>query len=354
MTTINNKIKDLLIQSNDNLLTAMQIMDSKRKKLLIVFKEDKYLNVISIGDIQRAILKGIPLTNNVETILREIITLSYINEDREKIKEKMFSLRTEFMPILDLDGNLHDVIFWEDIFGKNDKIIKEKLNIPVVVMAGGKGTRLKPITNVIPKPLIPIGHKTIIEEILDRFVDVGCNEFHISINYKASTIKHYFQELNNVQYIIDYFQEEKPLGTAGSLFLIKDKIKSTFFVSNCDIIIEEDYAEILKYHRENKNELTIVSALKHYPIPYGTIETEMNGILVKLTEKPELTFQINSGFYILEPHILDEIPENTFFHITTLIENIKKRKGRVGVFPVSEGSWKDMGTWSDYLKVILP
>ncbi len=222
-------------------------------------------------------------------------------------------------------------------------------------MAGGKGTRLKPLTNVIPpKPLIPIGNKTIIEEIMDRFVDVGCNDFHISVNYKAETIKHYFKQLNHKDYIIDYFQEKTPpLGTAGSLFLVKNKIRTTFFVSNCDIIIDEDYSEILKYHRDNKNELTVVSALKHYPpIAYGTIETTEGGVLTKLVEKPELTFQINSGMYILEPpHLLNEIPENKFFHITQLIENIQKRNGKVGVFPISEGSWTDIGDWNEYVKI---
>lgn len=139
---------------------------------------------------------------------------------------------------------------------------------------------------------------------------------------------------------------------AGSLFLIKDKIDTTFFVSNCDIIINEDYSGILKYHRENKNELTIVSALKHYPIPYGTVKTKEKGILFELKEKPELTFQINSGMYILEPHLLNEIPENKFFHITQLIKNIQKRKGRVGVFPISQRSWKDLGQMDDYIKLL--
>ncbi len=145
---------------------------------------------------------------------------------------------------------------------------------------------------------------------------------------------------------------EEPLGTAGSLYLLKGKINNTFFISNCDIIIEEDYGEIYNYHKKNQNELTIVAALKHYAIPYGTLETGDNGILQKLHEKPELVFKINSGMYILEPHLLKEIPENKIFHITKLIENIKKRGGKVGVFPVSENSWKDIGEWSAYLKQI--
>jgi NDP-sugar pyrophosphorylase family protein len=142
------------------------------------------------------------------------------------------------------------------------------------------------------------------------------------------------------------------MGTAGSLSLLKDRIHETFFVSNCDILIEQDYSEILRYHKENKNEITLVAALKHYPIPYGTVEAGENGQLIALKEKPELTFKINSGMYILDPHLLNEIPDNQFFHIIQLIEKVKKRKGKVGVFPVSEKSWRDIGEWSEYLKLI--
>ena len=172
------------------------------------------------------------------------------------------------------------------------------------------------------------------------------------VNYKADILKYHLDSQNILSNKISYFNENKPLGTAGSLYLLKDEIKTTFFVSNCDIIIDEDYNEILKYHRKNNNELTIVSALKHLSIPYGTIKTKKNGILTSIEEKPELTFQINTGFYILEPHLLQEIPENTFFHITKLIENINNRKGKVGVFPISEKSWIDIGEWSEYLKII--
>ena len=140
------------------------------------------------------------------------------------------------------------------------------------------------------------------------------------------------------------------MGTAGSLTLLKEIIHETFFVSNCDIIIEQDYSEILDYHREQKNLITIVAALKHYHIPYGTVETSENGRLVSLVEKPEITYKINSGMYILEPEVLNEIPENTFFHITHLIEKLLAKNEKVGVFPVSEKSWKDIGEWKEYLE----
>lgn len=216
-------------------------------------------------------------------------------------------------------------------------------------MAGGQGTRMKPLTNIIPKPLIPIGEKTIIENIMDSFLEYGCSEFHLSVNYKSEVIRHYFEALANEAYHISYFEEDKPLGTAGSLQLLKDKIHSTFFVSNCDILINQDYGELLDFHRENKNEITVVAAMKHYPIPYGTIETKEDGLLAALIEKPEYTFKINAGFYILEPHLLDEIPRSKFYHITHLIEKLNSENRRVGVFPISQKSWQDIGEWSEYL-----
>lgn len=347
-----NKINQIKLPLNSSLLDALRKMDKTYKRLLLIFNGDEFINVLSIGDIQRAIIQNKSLDTPITDILRKETRLAKSGDTMDSIKAQMLQFKAECMPVVDDENNLIDVFFWEEFFTENQRSSIEDLKLPVVIMAGGQGSRLKPLTNVFPKPLLPIGEKTIIEEIMDRFLKVGCNQFFISVNYKAETIKHYFSELNSKDYLIDYFQEERPLGTAGSLFLIKDKIQSTFFVSNCDIIIEEDYSEILKYHKGNNNELTIVSALKHYPIPYGTIKTIEGGILQELIEKPDLTFQINSGFYILEPHLLNEIPENEFFHITTLIENILKRVGRVGVFPVSEGSWKDIGTWEEYMNLI--
>ena len=169
------------------------------------------------------------------------------------------------------------------------------------------------------------------------------------MNYKAEFIEFYLRN-QHLPYQLNFFKEGKPMGTAGSISLLKEKIDQTFFVNNCDILIEQDYSEILDFHRQSKNEITIVAALKNYSIPYGVIETGNNGTLLNLQEKPEFTFKINSGMYILEPHLLDEIPVNEVYYITQLINNIKCRQGQIGVFPVSEGSWKDIGSWEELKK----
>ncbi|HJA14468.1 MAG TPA: nucleotidyltransferase family protein [Candidatus Butyricimonas faecavium] len=342
-------IENLKIESDKSLTDALKQMDVVGKKLLMVFSRGQFIGLLSIGDLQRAIINNIDLITHVGEILREDIVVADEGESIESIKSKMLQIRAEFMPVVNDRREIVKVIFWEDLFGSPILPPKKQFHVPVVIMAGGLGSRLKPLTNVIPKPLIPINEKTIIEHIFDRFREHGCDSFYISVNYKAELIEYYLDE-QNLPYNIVYFKENVPMGTAGSLSLLKGKIKDTFFVSNCDILIEEDYSEILEYHKRNNNEITIVAALKSYNIPYGTIKSGEKGELKELIEKPCFTFKINSGMYILEPHLIDEIPNDKFFHITQLIEKVKNRRGRVGVFPVSEKSWKDIGEWSVYLK----
>ncbi len=345
-------IEQICIQKSSSIRHALKQMDEINRKLLIVLNEDdSFFSLLSIGDIQRAIIRNLPLNTHVSEIVRQDITVAHPEDNLEKIKERMKIRRNEFMPVIDSKNQVIEVIFWEDLFEEKRSALPEdkKLNLPVVIMAGGRGARLAPLTNVWPKPLIPINKKTIIEDIMDQFVGVGCNEFYLSVNYKAEVIQQYFDNLNNPFYTITYIREEKPLGTAGSLYLLKDKIHSTFFVSNCDILIEEDLTSIYEYHKTNQNEITIVAAIKSFLIPYGAIETGERGQLKSIQEKPELSFKINTGMYILEPDLIQEIPENEFFHITTLIEKLHQENRKIGVFPVSEGSWKDIGNWEEYL-----
>ncbi|MCF8337112.1 MAG: nucleotidyltransferase family protein [Bacteroidales bacterium] len=348
------KFSDYYINNEASILEAIKQMDNIGKKLLIVMENERFHSMLSIGDLQRAIIRENSFNIQIKSILRPANKqrVAKTTDSFEDIKKTMLNYRTEYMPEIDEKNSVVNIHFWEDVFSQDEVRINRKVNLPVVVMAGGKGTRLKPITNVLPKPLIPVGDKTMLEHIMDRFASIGSNNFLISVNYKADMIQQYMDSLPNKNYKIEYFRENKPLGTAGSLSLLRKKLDEPFFVSNCDIIIEEDYSEIFNYHVENENELTIVAAIKNYPIPYGTLETSENGILRSLLEKPELTFKINSGMYILQPHLLNAIPEDKFYNITDLINKVIKRKGRVGVFPVSEGSWKDIGTWNEYLKII--
>ncbi len=345
------KIKTRIIASDRSLLTAMKQMDIGGFKTLFVFFENQFEGLLTIGDIQRAIIKNVALSAPIGSILDKNKVYGFVSEPEDVIRNKMRRLRAEVMPILDENRKLVDVWFWSDLFGKSDTPGRELIDLPVVIMAGGKGTRLKPLTNVIPKPLVPIGDKTILEEIMDRFESIGCHSFYMSVNYKAEMMHFYLNQLEH-KYSIEFFEEDKPLGTIGSVSLLKGKLKSPFFVSNCDIIIDQDYRDVYDYHIENHNDLTLVTAVKSLRIPYGVIETGEDGLMVGLKEKPELTYMINTGLYLLNPDCIDEIPDGEVFHITQLIERIKEKKGRVGCFPVSERSWRDMGEWPEYLKMI--
>lgn len=333
------------------LLDALKQMDKEEKKLLIVCEENYFLGVISIGDIQRALLKKKNLNIEVSSIMRNEIIVAKTSDDRNAIKQLMKEERIECMPVIDDNGRLIDTIEWKDIF-TNDYVRTLNNNIPVVIMAGGKGTRLLPLTNVLPKPLIPISEKTIIEEIMCRFTKVGCTSFFISVNYMAEMIKEFFDRKKIPDISLEYIEETKPLGTAGSLYLLRDKLKDTFFVSNCDIIADVDLYEMLEYHKNNGNVITVLSVLKDYSIPYGTLETKEDGILIELKEKPRMVYQINSGVYILEPEVFEFMNDGEFIHITGLMERLIAAGKKIGVFPISDGSWFDMGNWEEYNKVI--
>lgn len=344
-------VKRRTISPSASLLDAMKKMDEVKVKNLFVFQEENFCGLVTIGDIQRAIIKSTPLTEKVGKILNTKKIYASVDDSIEEIKEKMHKIWADCMPVLDKEGKLRDIVFWKDVSGDDVQSERQPIHLPVVIMAGGKGTRLKPITNVIPKPLVPIGDKTILETILDQFEAIGCTKFYMSVNYKADIMKYYLSQLDH-QYDIEFFQEDKPLGTIGSVSLLKGKITTPFFVSNCDSINEQDYRDVYDYHVENHNDLTIVTMVKTFKIPYGVIETGEDGLMTALSEKPELTYQVNTGVYILNPNCIDEIPEGEFFHITHLMEKIKARGGRVGCFPVSEHAWKDMGEWPEYLKMI--
>lgn len=348
---IKNKIGGLYIQHTTHVIDALIKMGSLKTKSLFIFEGDNFSGLLTIGNIQRAIIKNYSLSSPVSDILEKDKIYAHPFDSIDKIKDAMYHIRMECMPVVDEFGNLVDVHFWNELFGSQEIPDRDKIDIPVVIMAGGKGTRLKPITNVIPKPMVPIGKKTILEEILDQFEGIGCHRFYMSVNFKVDILRFYLDSLDH-KYDIEFFQEEKPLGTIGSVSLLKGRVNTPFFVSNCDILIDQDFRDVYDYHVKNRNDLTIITALQNYKIPYGVIESGEDGLMTKLKEKPDVTYMINTGVYILNPDLTEEIPEGEFFHITHLMEKVKSRGGRIGCFPVGEDAWRDMGEWPEYLKMI--
>lgn len=346
------QVNSILLAKDSSMLQALQKMDETYSKLLIIVDGEKFINVLSIGDIQRALLSKKSLNINVMDVVRPNPTIALTTDSKRKIKAEMLAKRIESMPLIDGDRNLVDVLFWHDLFPEKTIINKALEAIPLVIMAGGQGTRLRPITHVLPKPLIPLGNESMIESIIRSFTDFGINKVYTSVNYKHEMIEFHFAHIQNKNYLIEFFLEDMPLGTAGSLLLMKDKLASSFFVSNCDVLLDQDFSEVLQYHQRAKNDITIISALSHHHVPYGVLEVGDNGKLESIQEKPTLTFQVSTGVYILEPKVLEHIPTNTAFDFPQLLDKVKK-EGRVGVFPISEDSWLDIGQWDDYQQALL-
>jgi dTDP-glucose pyrophosphorylase len=348
--------KKLLIENNISIIEALKLLDETADKVLfVVADKNTLLGALTDGDIRRYILSGRSLEDTITEVYNKdpktIFEKEYSQEAARKI---LLKYKISLVPIINEENELMDIVSWDKLFAeKSNKIIRKakKIKIPVVIMAGGKGTRLDPFTKILPKPLIPIGDKPIIEVIMDKFHKCGMEDFYITLNHRSKMVKAYFEEFKT-KYKVTYIDEDKPLGTAGGMKYLPSKIIGPIFVSNSDIIIEEDYRKILKFHKDNKNEITIVASVKNYNIPYGVCEIENGGMLRKISEKPNFNFLVNTGMYIVNASALSVIPEGEFYHITQLIEDVKDKGKKIGVFPISEQSWIDIGEWEKYKEVL--
>ena len=331
------KIEELLIDEDSSMLRAMEVLDLTSKKVLFVQKNNQLAAAITDGDIRRWILKK----GNLDAKVKDIANYSplYIyEEDRQRSRAFMLEKQIEAVPVVNKDRNIIDIMIL------NEEDIKEygKLNLPVVIMAGGMGTRLYPYTKILPKPLIPIGEIPIVEHIINRFNRYGIDQFYLVVNHKKNMIKAYFNEIEK-RYKVDYADEEIPLGTGGGLSLLKGKIDSTFILSNCDILIEEDYEKIYAHHKNENNFITMVCSVKNIKIPYGVIEINESGEIASMKEKPEISFITNTGMYIVEPKVIEELDDNKFIGFPDIIEEYQKKGKKIGFFPISENRWMDMG-----------
>lgn len=335
-----------LIYPYCTVVEAMQKIDANAKGILFVVEEEyKLIGVVTDGDIRRWLIK----TGNLQEEVSKIMNLSprvLYRKDAKTAQEYMAKYHITALPIITAKGRVTDIIFKQQEITETVEVAPALEQVSVVVMAGGKGTRLYPYTKILPKPLIPIGDIPIMERIIDKFRDVGVKDFYATVNYRKSMIKSYFND-QITDYNICYVEEEKPLGTAGSLKLLPKKFDRPFIVTNCDILIHADYNDIYKYHVESGNELTIVSALKNIVVPYGVIHSSENGTIESMEEKPKLSYFVNTGMYILNPELVDDIPQDEFFHMTHLADKLMKEGRRVGMYPISEDSFLDMGEFEE-------
>jgi len=346
-------MKDIIVKPKNSIRQAMKkLTNSGEKCLVIVDKKNILLGTLSDGDLRKAILKGNSMTATINDIYQQKPTVLVKGKYRIEDAKQLFTQnKFDIIPVVDENGKLSDVLFWGTVFENNENKKIKNLNVPVVIMAGGKGSRLEPFTKILPKPLVPIEEKPIIEHIIERFTILGCSDFHLMVNYKGGIIKAYFEELQP-DYSLQFIEETEPLGTVGSLHFLDGKFNQPFFLTNCDIIIKADYVSLYEFHQKGNYDITLVASDKEFIIPYGTCELNRKGDLSQIIEKPQYDFLINTGLYVLNPDVLKLIPKNRLFHTTHLIESVKDQGKKVGVFPIGDEAWIDVGQWAEYKNYI--
>ena len=218
-------------------------------------------------------------------------------------------------------------------------------------MAGGKGTRLKPISNIIPKPLVPINNKTLIENIINNYIKFGLTNFYVSINYKSFLLKAFFKEIN-LKHKLKFIEEKKPLGTAGSLGLVtkRNNIKN-YFVCNCDTMIKSNLKLIIKDHINSNKLMTLIACKKKYQIPYGLLKIDKNKNLIDINEKPKINTLINTGMYIINKKLLNYFKKNKYYSMDKVIKDLS-RENQINIYRISEKSWIDIGQWPEYMNFL--
>lgn len=326
------------------LAEAMREIDSNTNGILfLVDEQGRLTGCITDGDIRRFLLAGGILEEQaINAANKKPKTAQDLDEAQALYHKKNFVV----IPVLDNDGKIID------LYNGNGMIQKAKgaLNIPVVINAGGRGTRLDPFTKVLPKPLIPVGDYPIIELIMKEYQSYSCDDFHIIVNYKRDLIKAYFKDNDN-RYNITWYDEEKPLGTGGGLSLLKYRFTDTFFFANCDALLTANYERMLQFHKENGNAITMICAYKTMTIPYGIVEMGKNGMIERMKEKPIMSFLTNTGIYIVEPEVALDVQEDCPMGFPDIVEMEKEKGRKVAVFPVSENDWMDMGQISELEKM---
>lgn len=335
--------KQIVVSPETTVLKTMEVIDQSTLQFSVVVDyHNKLLGTVTDGDIRRGILNGLSVHEPIHKVMNSQPIYADLKEYKKFKNELLFIKGVQQLPIVDENKQIQFILFAT----KTDKV-ELKDNI-VVLMAGGLGTRLRPLTNQIPKPLLKVGDKPILETIILGFKQHGFTNFILSVNYKKEMIKNYFQDGTNLGVFISYIDETERLGTAGALSLLKEKPNNSFFVMNGDLLTKINYEQLLKFHEETKAIATMCVREYEYQIPYGVIETEHHQLL-SIEEKPVHRSFVNAGIYVLKPEVLQYVPKSTFFDMPELFNQLMKKKFNVSAFPLME-YWMDIGQLDDYEK----
>ena len=330
------KLETIKLNLSSSIKEAMQAIDKGAMKIAVVVdKEGKLLGTLTDGDIRRGLLNGLEMHSSIESIVQRNPLVASVNESKEKILAKTLGKKIYHLPILDETGR---VVGIEDI---DTLLSSQKKRNKVVLMVGGLGTRLRPLTQTTPKPMLKVGNRPILETIILNFKQYGFSDIILSVNYKAEMVQEYFGDGSEFGVHIEYVFEDKRMGTAGALSFMKEKLHESFFVMNGDLLTNVNFEHFLNFHKENDSLATMGVREYEQQIPFGVIYQE-EGEIKSIVEKPKQRYYVNAGIYILEPEVLEYIPQNQFYDMPTLFEKLIEHQKKPLSFPVHE-YWLDIG-----------
>ena len=332
--------KQTLISASTTIQQALQIIDKASLQVaLVVDDRQRLLGTVTDGDVRRGILTGVILSDVVSKIMNSDPVTAVEGDAREQILAIMKKRAIHQLPLLNSKGVVTGIETIDDLiqYGSRDNL--------VILMAGGLGSRLQPLTEAVPKPLLSVGRKPILETILENFIEYGFKRFLLSVNYKNEMLRGHFKNGSRWGIEIRYIQEDQRLGTAGALSLLDEKPNKPFFVMNADVLTKVNFQQLLNFHLENKADATMGVREYDFQVPYGVVKIDKHRIH-RIDEKPTHSFFVNAGIYVLQPAVLKYVPKKKCFDMTQLFEKLIQTHHEVAAFPIHE-YWLDIGRISD-------
>ncbi len=336
-------IQNIKLNENSSIHQALEIISKGAIQIaLVVDKDDKLIGTITDGDIRRALLQRVDLDSPVEPFVFKTPTTAKLSDTKEDILNLALSKKLHQIPIVDDNGKILGIQEIEELIKPKGKTNK------VILMVGGLGTRLRPLTENTPKPMLKVGNKPILQTIVEKFAEYGYTNIVLCVNYKSHIIQDFFGDGSSFGVNIDYILEEQRMGTAGALSLLKEKPTEPFFVMNGDLLTNVNFEHLHDYHLANSSMGTMCVREYDFQVPYGVVNIDGSHIL-SIEEKPVHKFFVSAGIYMLSPDALEYIPQNQFYDMPTLFEKLISEKQNAISFPLRE-YWLDIGRIEEYKK----
>lgn len=334
-------VDEIKIAPQISIRKALEIIDQGAMKIaLVVDAEDRLIGTLSDGDIRRGLLKGLGMEDSIDSIYNHQPTVCQLNDPKEKVIQTAVSKRIYQIPIVDEKGRVVKLAEIDHL------IKKEKLPNPVVIMAGGMGKRLLPLTEHTPKPMLKVGGRPILETLITRLQQLGFSDIWIAINYKGDQIKEYFGDGRPMGVRIRYIEENQRMGTAGALGILEEIPLHPVLVMNGDILTNVNFENLIDFHHRAKAEATMCIREYGLEVPYGVVRLNQNNIIA-IEEKPVQQFYVNAGIYVLNPSVIASLEHGSAIDMTQIFEKLVQQKKETVSFPIRE-FWMDIGKLEDY------